>query len=80
MALDLRQNYVSAHYLENKLTEFHQTYILTRSRLGLTVVIWCLFVTGLWPLIYARISFPLNIVRTKEWNLTKLDIIFIDNI
>ena len=24
MALDLRQNFISAHYLENKLTEFHQ--------------------------------------------------------
>ena len=24
MALDLRQNFVSAQYLENKLTEFHQ--------------------------------------------------------
>ena len=24
MALDLRQKYISAQYLENKLTEFHQ--------------------------------------------------------
>ena len=28
MALDLRQNFVSAQYLENKLTEFHQIFIL----------------------------------------------------
>ena len=40
MALDLCQNLVSAQYLENKLTDFHQiiyiyVFILIRSRLGL---------------------------------------------
>ena len=40
MALDLCQNLVSAQYLENKLTDFHQiiyiyVFILIRSRLVL---------------------------------------------
>ena len=40
MALDLCQNLVSAQYLENKLTDFHQiiyiyVFILIRSMLGL---------------------------------------------
>ena len=35
--------------------------ILTRSRLGLLAVIFCLFVTELWPLIHVRILFPLNL-------------------
>ena len=35
-------------------------------------VIFCLFVTELWPLIYVRILFPLNIFRTNEHNFTKL--------
>ena len=38
-------------------------YILTRSRLGLLPVIFCLFVTELWPLI-DMILFLLNIFRT----------------
>ena len=38
MALDRCQIFVSAQYLENKLTEFHQViyaFILARSKLGL---------------------------------------------
>ena len=61
MALDLGQNFVSAQYLENKLTEFQQIYIyafiLTRSSLGLLHIIFPTFVPVLWPLIYAKICF-----------------------
>ena len=48
MALDWSQNLVSAQYLENKWTEFHQILtrsIFARSRFGLLAVIFCLFVT-----------------------------------
>ena len=56
MALDRCQNFVSTQYLENKSTEFHQiiymhALIMTTSRLGLLAVIFCFFVTELWPLI-----------------------------
>ena len=33
MALDLRQNLVSAQYLVNKLTEFHQIFIYFKNKL-----------------------------------------------
>ena len=68
LALYLQQNFVSAQYLENKLTEFHQilyAFILTRSSLGLLPVIFHSFVPELWPLIYAKNSFLLNISYIK---------------
>ena len=72
MALDLRQNFVSAQYLENKLTpNFIYAFILTRSSFGLMHVILCTFVPELWPLIYAKISFPSNILRTNGQNFNK---------
>ena len=40
-----------------------------------------LFVTELWPLVYVRISFPLNIFRTNGQDFTKLyKCIYIDKI
>ena len=72
MALDLRQNFVSAQYLENQLIEFHQilyAFILTRSSLRLLHVIFRTF--DLWPLINAKILFPLNSLRTMLQNYTK---------
>ena len=119
MALDLRKNIFSAHYLENKLIKFHQilymhsywqylgwdwcmsffehlyqsygplftpkfcfrsisweqmdrispnfiyAFKLPRSTLGLLHIIFPTFVPELWPLIYAKISFPLIILRTN---------------
>ena len=67
MALDLCQNFVSAQYLENKLTDFHQilyiyAFILIRYRLGSLHMIFRTFVLVLWPLIYARFLFPVNIL------------------
>ena len=66
----VRHNFVSTQYFEKKLIEFHQTLILTRSRLGLLLIIFLAFVIELWPLIDVRISFrisfTLNILRT-EW-------------
>ena len=36
---------------------------LGKSRLGLLPILCCLFVTELWPLIYVKKSFSLNILR-----------------
>ena len=75
MALDLLQNFVSAQYLEDKLTDFRQFFsalILTRSSFRLLHDIYDLFVTELWPKIYVRISFLLNIFRPNGQNLTRL--------
>ena len=68
MALDARQNFVSAQYLQNELTEFNQivvhvwTLTLTRSSLGLLDVFFREIVTKLWPLMRIRISFPLSML------------------
>ena len=70
MALDLRQNLVSAQYLDNYLTYFHQTLYMHSSWLDLAWDCFTLpelfrkFVPELWPLIYAEISFLLNILTT----------------
>ena len=77
--------FVSVQYRENKWTEFHQIFkyaiILTRSTSGLLHYIFCLFVPELWPLIYSKISFRLNILRTNEQFFTKLYItIYTDKI
>ena len=45
-------------------SNFIYALILTRSSLGLLHAIFRSFVPELWPLIYAKISFPLNILRT----------------
>ena len=74
MALDLFQNFVSAQYLENKLTDFTKfsiyALILIRPSLGSVSigslpVIFHKFVTKLWRLIGNRILFLLNILRTN---------------
>ena len=75
MTLDLCQNFVSAQYLENTSTYFHQilfAFILTRSSLGLLHIDFRTFVPALlvpgpalWPVIYARSLFQLNILRTN---------------
>ena len=55
--------------------------ILTWSSLGLLLIIFPQFVPELWPLIYAKISFPLNILRSNLHNFTKFYIcIHIDKI
>ena len=60
---------------------FIYAFILTRSTLGLLHIIFCTFVPELWPLIYSKILFPLNILRTNGHILTKLYItIYTDKI
>ena len=60
---------------------FIYAFILTRSSLGLLHVIFCTFIPELWPLIYTRTSFPLNILRTNSQKLTNLyKCIYIDKI
>ena len=86
MALNLRQIFVSAQYLERTnwqiFTKLYiYTFILIRYRLGLLHVIFRTFVLVLWPLIYARFLFPLNILRTNCQIFTRFDIcIYIDKI
>ena len=56
-------------------------FILTRSTLGLLQFIFRSFVPVLWPLIYAKISFTFNILRTNGQNFIRLYIcIHIDKI
>ena len=55
---------------------FIYAFVLTRSTLGLLHIIFGTFVPELWPLIYSKISFPLNIFRTNGQILTKLYIPF----
>ena len=50
---------------------FLYAFILTRSSFELPPVIFCSFVTELWPLIGVRILFLLNIFRTNGQNLAK---------
>ena len=54
MALDSPQIFISAQYLENKLTDFHQlvyiAFILTRSTLGLLHIIFRILVPRYGPL------------------------------
>ena len=45
--------------------KFINAFILTRSSLGLLHIIFRKFVPELWPFIYAKISSPLNILRTN---------------
>ena len=47
---------------------FIYAFILTKSSLGLLHVIFRTFVPELWPLIYATILFPLNIMRTDGFS------------
>ena len=51
---------------------FIHAFILARSTLGLSHIIFRTFVLELWPLIYSKILFPLNILRTNGQILTKL--------
>ena len=52
------------------LPNFVYALILTRSKLGFLHIIFPT-VPQLWPLIYVRISFLLNILRTNGQNFTK---------
>ena len=77
--------------LRNKWTEFHQIlykhfwHICTRDMAvdlrhkSFPYNIFRIFVLELWPLIYSKISFPLNILRTNGQILTKLYITIYTN-
>ena len=63
MALDLRQNLISAQYLEKKIDKISPLIyllILTTSILVLFAVCFHLFVTALWILSNVIVSFPLK--------------------
>ena len=63
MALYLRQNFVSTQYLEKQFSpNFIYASILARSSLRLFHIIFHKFLPELWPLIYAKILFPLYIL------------------
>ena len=69
MTLVLRQNFVCAMYLENKLADLYKislyAFILTRSMKELLLITFCTFVPELLHLIYAKFSFLLNILGTN---------------
>ena len=72
----IRHNFfVSAQYLQNFFYKIYQNFvyalILTLSSLGLLHIIFPKFVPELWSFIYAKISFPLNILRTTRHIFTK---------
>ena len=50
---------------------FAYALMLTGSRLGLLCVSFHKFIKELWPLIDGGILFPLNILRTNWWSLTR---------
>ena len=55
---------------------FIYALILKRSTLILLHIIFCTFVPELWPLIYSKIPFPLNFLRTSGQILTNLYVTF----
>ena len=85
MALDLMPKFhfrsLSWEHIDRISPNFIYAFILTRSTFGLLQFILRTFVPVLWPLIYAKISFPFNILRTNGQNFTKFYIcIHIDKI
>ena len=67
--------------MDRMLPNFIYAFILTRSTLGLSHIIFRIFVPELWSLIYAKILFQFNILRTNGQNFTKFYIcIHIDKI
>ena len=67
----LRFRSISWEQIDGIWPNFVHVLILTISRLGLLCVNFRKFIIELWPLIDFRISFPLNILRTNWWNVTK---------
>ena len=62
--------FASAQYLKRTLMDFDQILHM-HSSVGLLHINFRQFFTELWPLIKVTISFPLNILRTSHWILTK---------
>ena len=62
--LEFRFHSISGEHMDRISQNAVYAFKLTISRLGLLLVIFCLFVTELWPLIDVRILFLLNIFRT----------------
>ena len=54
---------ISGEQIDRISPNFVYAFILTISRLELSPVIFCLFVTELWPFIDVRIWFLLNVFR-----------------
>ena len=65
MAFDLRVCSISWEQMDRISPNFMYAFILTRYTLGLLHIIFRTFVAELLPLIYSKISFPLNILRTN---------------
>ena len=68
MALDLLQNFVSAHYLENKLVDFHQIlymHIIDKILLGIVTRHFSHICTRAMALDLRQNFVPLIILRTN---------------
>ena len=72
--------FVTAQYLENKLTEFYQILYVPRSRLGLLHIIFPTTVPELWPLIYAGIFVSAQYRENKFDRLIDVRILFLLNV
>ena len=67
--------------MDRNSPNFINAFILTRSTLGLFHIIFRTFVPELWPVIYSKNWFPINILRKNGQILTKLYItIYTDKI
>ena len=74
MALNLCQNLVSAQYLENQLIECHQILYMDLYWQDLALYCYTLFMhinTRIMALDFREISFPLNILGTKQHIFSK---------
>ena len=72
---------ISWEQIDRISPNFIYAFILTRSTLGLLHIIFRTFILELCPLIYAKIWFLFNILRTNRQNFTKFLIcIHFDNI
>ena len=56
-------SFIFAQYLDRFPPNCMYAFMLTRTSLGVLHVIFCTFAPELWPFIYAKISFPLNIEK-----------------
>ena len=55
----------------DRISPFYICIHIDKTTLGLSRIIFRIFVPELWLLVYAIISFPFNILRTNRPNFTK---------
>ena len=80
MAFDYCQNFhfrsISCEQIDEIWSNFAYALTITSFRLGLLHIKFCKLTKQLWPLAVVEISFPLNILWMKWWNLIEFCICF----